>query len=123
MKFAHVLGIGPIIAFRLYIDLPGPSKPVEVIDEVAAHECLQRLINLVQIDSLLQNLVAIDVDEDLRDGGQKGGNDAADLRSFTRGFDKLVHVLREEADVFPGAIFQREGKSARRATPGDGRRG
>ena len=81
-KLANVLRVRPVIAFSLYIYLPCSPEPIEVVDEKSAHECLQRLINLGQVDSLLQHFVAIDVDEDLRNIRQKGRYQARELRAF-----------------------------------------
>src|SRR5262249_50792947 len=37
---AQILGARAVIALRLDIDLPGPSKAVEVVDKISAHERL-----------------------------------------------------------------------------------
>ena len=55
-----------VFAFGLDIDLPLPAEPVEVVDKVAAHEGLQRLVNLADVHSLLQRLVAVHVHVELR---------------------------------------------------------
>ena len=73
-KLAHVLRVGAVIAFRLYIHLPGAAEAVEIIHEEPAHERLERLINLAEIDSLLDHFVPIDLHEDLRNVRQKCGD-------------------------------------------------
>ena len=65
-ELPHILRIGAVIAFRLDVNLPGSAEPIEIVHEKSAHERLQRLIYLVEIDSLLDHFVAIDVDENLR---------------------------------------------------------
>jgi hypothetical protein len=66
-ELTHILRIGAVIAFRFYVNLPCSSEPVEIVHKKAAHECLQRLINLTEIDSLLDHFVAVHVHEYLRD--------------------------------------------------------
>src|SRR5205823_5272832 len=42
IKKAEVFRVGPIFIFGFDIDLPLPSEAIEIIDEEAAHERLQR---------------------------------------------------------------------------------
>src|SRR5437879_758639 len=121
-ELADVLRVGPVIAFRFDINLPGTTEAVEVIHEESAHECLERLINLAEIDSLFQHFVAIDVHEYLRDIWQKRRNERSKLRPFSRRVEKCLHVLRKKGDVFAGAIFQYELESTGGAYAGDCRR-
>ena len=41
VELAEVVGVGPVVALGLDVDLPLPPEPVEVVDEAAAHEALQ----------------------------------------------------------------------------------
>src|SRR5205807_4260286 len=107
-ELANVLRVSPVIAFRFNINLPGATKAVEVIHEKAAHECLQRLINLTEIDPLLENFIAVHAHEYLRDIWQKCRNEGGELRPFTRPLEKRLHILCEKGHVFAGAIFQYE---------------
>ena len=118
-KLANVLRVRPVIAFSLYIYLPCSPEPIEVVDEKSAHECLQRLINLGQVDSLLQHFVAIDVDEDLRNIRQKGGDQPGELGPFARGVEKRLQILGKETDVFARAILEYERESTSRADTGN----
>src|SRR6266550_5034505 len=65
-ELANVFRVGAIIAFGLYIYLPCSPEPIEIVHKKTAHERLEGLIDLAEIDSLLDDFVAIDVDEDLR---------------------------------------------------------
>ena len=118
---ADVLRLGPELAFGLDEDLPLPAEAIEVVHEVAAHEGLQRLADLREIDALLQDLVAIDVDEDLRHGGQEGAGRGGDLRAFAHGFEEAVQVFAEEGRIAAGAIFEHEGDAAGGADAGNRR--
>ena len=61
----------PIVAFRLHIHLPLPAKAVEVIDEISAHERLQRFVNLREFHAFFERFVAVHIDVDV--AGQSGG--------------------------------------------------
>ena len=76
-ELADVFRVGAIIAFRFYVNLPCATEPIEVIHEKAAHECLEGLVNLAEIDPLFDHFVTIDVDEDLRNVRQKRRNKGA----------------------------------------------
>ena len=120
-KLADVLRVGPIIAFRFDVDLPGAAEAVEVIHKKAAHECLQRLINRGEIDALLDDFVAIDLDENLRNIRQKCRNQGAELRPFVRCLQKRLHVLGEKRDVFTRTIFEHKRESTRCSDAGNRR--
>ena len=88
------------------------GQAVEVDSRKSAHECLERLIHLAEIDSLFENLVSIDIHENLRHRGQKRRNQARELGAFAGGFQKFFQVLCEKGDVFARAIFQYELETA-----------
>ena len=122
MKQADVFRLRAVVAFGLDEDLPLPAEAVEVVHEVAAHEGLQRLADLREIDALRQDLVAIDVDEDLRHGRQERAVGRSDLRPLAHSFEEAVQVLAEEGHVAARAIFEHEGDAAGRADAGNRRR-
>ncbi len=62
---AEVFGAGAIIPFGLNINLPLPAKAIEVVDERAAHESLERPIDFTEVHALLEGLVTIYIDENL----------------------------------------------------------
>src|SRR5262249_55130287 len=95
---------------------------VEVVDEIATHECLQGLIDFGQLDSFGERFVAVHVDIDLRNDGEKGGVDAGDLGPLLRGLHKFGHVCPEEGEVFACAVFEHEVEAAGGADTLNGRR-
>src|SRR5205085_10842172 len=56
VKQTDILGLGPELAFGLNENLPLPAETIEVVDEVTAHESLQRLADLGEIDALLHDV-------------------------------------------------------------------
>ena len=99
VKLADVLGLCAVLAFGLDIDLPLPAEAVEVVDEVAAHEGLEGLVDLSDVDALLEHLVAVHVHEELGHAGDEGGRDPLDLGPLAGRLDELVQVVGEEADA------------------------
>ena len=73
-ELPDIFRVGAIIAFGLYIYLPCSPETIEVVHKKTAHERLEGLIDLAEIDPLLDDFVAIDVDENLRDVRQKRRN-------------------------------------------------
>jgi hypothetical protein len=109
--------------FGLHVDLPHAAEAVEVVDEDAAHEGLERLVDRFEGDALLEGLVAIDPGEDLGDGGKQGRVEAADLGPLARGVHEALRLLGEERHVLPRAVLEHEAHAAGGADAGDrGRR-
>src|SRR5262249_2914543 len=98
-KLPDVLGVCAVIAFGLNVSLPCSAEAIEIVHKKAAHECLQRLINRGQIDSLLDYFVAVDVHKNLRHVRLERRNESAEFGTLVRGVEKSLHVLREERDV------------------------
>src|SRR5262249_24928399 len=109
-------------ALRFDIHLPLAAEPVEVVDERSAHERLNRSIDVFDVHSLLQRLVALDRDELLRHVGQECRRKRREFRTLARGGNELVRVVGEKRDVTSGAILEDERKAAGRSDTGDGRR-
>ena len=84
IELADVLRVGAVIAFRFDVDLPGAAEAVEVVHEKAAHEGLERLIDGGEIDPLLDDFVAINLNENLGNVRQKCRNQGAELWPFVR---------------------------------------
>ena len=55
-----------VFGLGLQEHLPLPAEAVEVVHVGAAHEGLERRVDRVQVDALLERLVAVDLGEDLR---------------------------------------------------------
>src|SRR5215472_14179089 len=70
---ADIFGVCSKWAICLDINLPCPPEQIEIIDKGAAHEDLRRLIHVRQINSLLQNLLLIDIEIKLRNAWQPSG--------------------------------------------------
>ena len=120
-ELAEIFGPRAELAFGLDEDLPLAAKAVEVVHEGAAHEGLERLVNVVEFDALLEHFVAIHLDADLRNDGQKRGADAGDLGPlFGRGHEG-AEISGEEGDVFTGAILEDESDAPRGADAGNRR--
>src|SRR5262249_11183893 len=107
-----VVGALAELAFGLHVDLPGAPEAIEVVDEVSAHEGLERLVDALDVDSLLQHFVAVDLREELRNIGDERRRERADLGPFARLGDESLRVLRQELDVRTRAIFQHERDAA-----------
>ena len=99
VELPEVLGLGAVIALGLHIDLPLAAEAVEVIDERAAHEALHRLVDVLQLDALLQHLVAVHVHEYLRHRRQRGGEHAGEFGALFRRCQELLQVLGQEVVV------------------------
>ena len=95
-----MLDVCPVVPFGLHIDLPLSAEAVEKVYELPAHKRLKRAINLAQIHSLAQHLVAVHVNKILRYGWQKGCKYPRQLRPLLGGRNELPGVLRQEPDVF-----------------------
>ena len=73
-----------VVAFGLDVDLPLAAEAVEVVHEVAAHEGLERLVDVAELDALLEHLVAVDVDETCGTAGRNVVLTPASLRPLAR---------------------------------------
>ena len=93
VKLADVFGVGAVFAFGLDVNLPLPAEAIEVIDEVATHERLDRAIDIVEVYALLQHLVAVHVDKLLGYARQECGADAGNFRTLAGRFQEGVQVL------------------------------
>src|SRR2546430_16804838 len=80
--WANFLRVGAVTPLRLYIYLPCSPEPIEIVHKKTAHERLERLIDLAKIDPLLDDFVAIDLDENLRNIRQKGWDQRTELGPF-----------------------------------------
>ena len=121
VELAQLFGVGPKFSFGLDVDLPLAAEPVEIINEVAAHEGLQDPVDLTDVHALLEHLVPVHLDEDLGHRGHEGGGDPGEFRPFLRGRQELLGVLPEKLDIFAGPVFQDEGNPAGSADARDGR--
>ena len=81
------------------------------VDEAAAEEGLQRLVDLLDIDALFEHLVTVDVDEHLRragDGGQVDQGQPGQAHVLAEGREHAVGVvvaLEQHQLVGPGVLL------------------
>ena len=122
MEQADVFRLRAVVALGLHEHLPLPAEAVEVVHEVAAHERLQRLADLREIDALREDLVAIDVDQDLRHRRQERAGGGRNLRPLAHRFEEAVQVFTEKSHVAARAVFEHERDAAGGADAGNGRR-
>src|SRR5208282_1242745 len=122
-ELADIFGASAISAFRFDVHLPLAAEAIEIVNEKAAHEGLKSLVDVFDGDTLLDDFVAVHVDELLRNTGKEGGADVGDFRAFAGGGKKFVQVVGEKFDVVAGAVFEDEGEAAGSADAGNGGRG
>ena len=96
-----ILRLCTILPFCLDIDLPLPAETVKVVDEVASHEGLKGLVDLPEVDPLLENLVTVHLDKELRHGRKKGRCHTGEFRPFARRFRNLLTFSARKAMSFP----------------------
>ena len=123
VELPDVFGLGAVFAFGFDIDLPLAAEAIEIVDEIAAHEGLDRAVDIVEGHTLLQHFVAVYVDKLLRHAGQESGAEAGDFRPLSRGFKKDVQVSGEELNIAARTVFEDKGESAGSADAGNGGRG
>src|SRR5260370_5095572 len=112
VKRADIFSSGSIVAFRLNIGLPLPSKAVEIVDEQPAHECLQGLVHVFDCNALLYDFLAVDIRVQLRHAGQIRGAQTSEFWAFP-GFGEKGLTVRGKKDVtHASTIFKHESESA-----------
>ncbi len=98
------------------------SEPVEIVDEISAHECLQGLVNLRQVHALLEGLVTVHFHIELRHGWQESSADAGDLGPLARRLHEFGDVARQKRNILAGTVLKDESEAARCADALDGGR-
>src|SRR6266404_5496143 len=111
IELPEVFQIRPVRRFGLHVHLPRTAEIVEVVDEQPAHESLNGLVYIADLDTLLQHLIPVDFDELLGHARQKGGRYQANFGALASGRQELLQVARQKRDVPPGTIFEHELKS------------
>src|SRR5208337_3761044 len=97
----------------LHVNLPLQTEAVEIIDQRAAHECLDSLIEPVQRDLLGQGLSVIDLHADLGNAKEGRGQQAGYFRTLARFGHEQLRVLGEEVDPAAGAVLENKSSSTR----------
>ena len=122
VELPDVLDVGTELALSLDVDLPLPPETVEVVDEAAAKEGLQRLVHVFDVDALLEHFVAVHVDEQLGNDRTECAGHAGQLGALARRLQELVGLLGQERDVLARTVLQDESGAARHADALDCRR-
>src|SRR5208337_1598328 len=113
IELSDVFRFSAVFAFRFDIDLPLSAKTIEVVNEIAAHEGLNRFVNIVERHTLFQHFVPVYFHELLGHIGQESGAETGDFRPLAGSLEKSAQVLGEELDISAGTIFKHEGKTTR----------
>src|ERR1700761_2124057 len=117
---ADVINVRARRTLSFDIRLPLAPEAVEVIHQIAAHEGLQGLVDIGEVDTLLDRFLAIDIDVDLGNGGQVGRDDAGDLLPLVQRRHEFIDVVGEVLQVAARAIFEHGGYTTGGADTGDG---
>ena len=88
--------LAPSRGLGLEEHLPLPAEAGEVVDVAAAEEGLERAVDVGERHPLLEHLVLVHLDEELRHRGREVGGDCLELGSLPRRGDELADVLRQE---------------------------
>ena len=95
VELIDVSNVGARRAFGFHVGLPLAAETIEVIHEITAHEGLHGGVNVRETHLLLQSLLAIDIDIELRNCRLVRGNGSADLFSIFERAQKGEYVLRQ----------------------------
>src|SRR5207244_10555797 len=113
VELADVLRAVTISALSLDVHLPLPAEPVEVVDERASHERLDRSINVLDVNALLEHFVPVHSDELLRNPWQESGVDGGEFRTLAGCGKELVQIVGERSHVLSRAVLEHEGQAPR----------
>ena len=101
VELAKVLSLGPGFTLGLHINLPLPPEAVEIIDEVAPHEALHRLVNVLDRTPCLRTLSRSTSTNTWGTVGVYVGANAGQFGAFFRCLDELLHVAGEISISLP----------------------
>src|SRR5260370_18278290 len=104
VELANIFRLGAIVAFRFDVDLPLPAESVEVVDEVAAHECLQRLVHVPDGGTLLHNFFSFHLRVQLRHARKRSGAESRKFRAFPRLGEEGLEIRRQKLEVRAGPV-------------------
>ncbi len=88
----EIFDIGAVFAISLDVDLPLEAEAVEVIYKITAKEGLNRLIGLIETDSLDHRLSLIHLKLDLWNIPKRSGEKIRQLGTFAGRFHELLRV-------------------------------
>src|SRR6202035_1282801 len=122
VELADIFRFGAKWAIGLKVALPGPSKSVEIVDKRPAHEDLDGLVHIGELNPLLQDFVLINVEIKLRNIRQQSGGDPGNFWALSGFFHEFLGLSTQKVDIHPGAILQEESHPSRCSDPRDCRR-
>ena len=82
IELSDIFCLGAEIPFCLHVDLPDTPEPVKEVHHDAAHERLQRLVDIGKIYALLQDFLTIHPGKNLRHVGNKRRIDSRNFWTF-----------------------------------------
>ena len=95
VEAVDVVRLAALRSLRLRLDPVGAAEEVEVVDVIAAEERLQREEHVAQLDAERFDLVAVDLELDLRNARIEAAVDEADLGTLARLGEKPLQHLGE----------------------------
>ena len=121
VELSGLLDLAAEFTGGLHVDLPLQTEAVEVIDHRAAEKGLQRVVGAVDGHALRHGHLAVDIEFDLRNGGQERGVEPLKFGPLGRGCHERLGVLGEELHRATAAVLQDEVHPAGCADAGNGR--
>ncbi len=116
VELADVFDVRARRALGLDVGLPLAAEAVEVVHQIPAHESLHGGVHVAELNLLLLDLLAIDIDVELRYLRIVGRDGRRNLGPVLQGAEKLIGVGGKEVEVVAaGAIFEHKAHAARTA--------
>src|SRR6266540_1620079 len=122
IELSNVLRAVAIGALSLDIHLPLPAKSIEIVDERSSHERLDRSINVLDVNALLEHFVPVDSDELLRHSRKECGVDGGEFRSLPGCCKELVQIAGKKFNVFSRAVLKHKREAPGGTHAGNGGR-
>jgi hypothetical protein len=117
VELDDLLGPPPVLALGPDVHLPLAPEAVEVIHQQRAHEGVEGPVDLLEVDLLLEHLVAVDVGVPLGHVGDQRAVHAGQLRPLARGIQEAVDVAGQVVDGAAGAVLNMKLKPLAVPTP------
>ena len=96
VELSQVLRGGAIGTLGLNVDLPLPAETVEVVDQRAAHEGLECLVDAGQADLLGEHLGLVHIDSYLGNSEERGAHDTGKLRALLQRCQESLGIAGQE---------------------------
>ena len=122
LEQVEVFDLAAIAAVGLDRDLPVTAEIVEAVDVERAHQNVQRLVHVVQRHAQRGDLVAVDVEVELRRLGAELGGHPAQAGDLPQFLDQAVGLLLQGDQAEVAAVLDDELEAAGDAEARDRRR-